>query len=392
MKYIKKDVGIKINNDRAFTLIELLAVIIILGVLMLVAIPSVTVYISNARKNAYVDTAREVIAGARNLVNEGKLDTFSPDTTYYIKASCIKTENGGKDGATSPYGSFVDDETYVIVTYNESDFDYYWVSRDTAGQGVPEPIEANDLDIEDIKSGIESGSIHTKPISFEKSNVLVINDTCDSYEKADVTLFPKGKTKTTVEIGDIVTIGTEDFYVIKTAASASDDLVLLARYNLKVGTICDNNYVVIGEYDTNAPGYGFQSSEARGWGPGNFYGTIAFSDRNYWSRTTSSYPANISLEGSYLKEYIDAYKVKLENMGTTTIKEVRLIKNSEVVALGCNRTSACHNAPAFVSETSYWIGTADTAHVLWVISSDANYYTNGYLSYDIYGIRPVVVI
>ncbi len=63
-------------------------------------------------------------------------------------------------------------------------------------------------------------------------------------------------------------------------------------------------------------------------------------------------------------------------MGTTTIKEVRLIKNSEVVALGCNRTSACHNAPAFVSETSYWIGTADTAHVLWVISSDANYYTN----------------
>ena len=39
----------KKTNKKGFTLIELLAVIIILGVLMIIAIPSVTQYISNSR-------------------------------------------------------------------------------------------------------------------------------------------------------------------------------------------------------------------------------------------------------------------------------------------------------------------------------------------------------
>ena len=69
----------KIKDNKAFTLIELLAVIIILGVLMIIAIPSVTTYISNSRKTAYIDTAKQVISGARNLVNEGRLEMYSPD-------------------------------------------------------------------------------------------------------------------------------------------------------------------------------------------------------------------------------------------------------------------------------------------------------------------------
>ena len=49
-------------NKRGFTLIELLAVIIILGILMIIAIPSVTSYINNSRKSAYIDTAKEIIS------------------------------------------------------------------------------------------------------------------------------------------------------------------------------------------------------------------------------------------------------------------------------------------------------------------------------------------
>ena len=64
-------------NKKGFTLIELLAVIIILGILMIIAIPSVTRYISDSRKNAYVDTAKEIIGGARNIVNGGKLEMYS---------------------------------------------------------------------------------------------------------------------------------------------------------------------------------------------------------------------------------------------------------------------------------------------------------------------------
>ena len=63
-------------NKKGFTLIELLAVIIILGILMIIAIPSVTTYINDSRKSAYVDTAKEIISGARNLVNSGELEMY----------------------------------------------------------------------------------------------------------------------------------------------------------------------------------------------------------------------------------------------------------------------------------------------------------------------------
>ena len=166
------------KKKNGFTLIELLAVIIILGILMIIAIPSVTSYINNSRKSAYVDSAREIIAGARNFVNEGKVPMYDTSATYYIKASCISTENGQK----SPYGEFVDDETYVIVTYDGKGYDYYWVSRDTTGQGVPTPTALKDLDEDDIKSDIALGTIIPTKISDDKSNVQLINSTCDGFE------------------------------------------------------------------------------------------------------------------------------------------------------------------------------------------------------------------
>ena len=44
------------KDKNGFTLIELLAVIIILGILMIIAIPSVTRYISDSRKASYIKT------------------------------------------------------------------------------------------------------------------------------------------------------------------------------------------------------------------------------------------------------------------------------------------------------------------------------------------------
>ena len=141
------------NNKKGFTLIELLAVIIILGILMIIAIPSVTSYINNSRKSAYVDTAKEIVTGTRNTVNEGKLEMYSTDTTYYIPASYIKTENGLK----SPYGDFT--EAYVGVTYDGKGYNYFWVSVDDTGQGVNKITNIDKLDEDDIKSDIKADDI-----------------------------------------------------------------------------------------------------------------------------------------------------------------------------------------------------------------------------------------
>ena len=42
-------------NKKAFTLIELLAVIVILGVILMIAIPKVSQYINRSKKDSFVD-------------------------------------------------------------------------------------------------------------------------------------------------------------------------------------------------------------------------------------------------------------------------------------------------------------------------------------------------
>ncbi len=137
------------RKEKGFTLIELLAVIIILGVIMLIAIPSVTRYINDSRKDTYVDTARQIVKGAIPLVNSGELDVYDTDTTYYIPAACVSTENA----LSSPFGEFQD--AYVIVGYTGEGYVYYWASVDTAHQGI-EIKEYNKLTRDDVKANIET--------------------------------------------------------------------------------------------------------------------------------------------------------------------------------------------------------------------------------------------
>ncbi len=161
------------KNKKGFTLIELLAVIIILGVIMLIAIPSVTRLINDSRKNAYVDTAKQIVKGAIPLVNGGEIEVYDTDTTYYLPASCIPVENN----LSSPYGDF--DKAYVIVGYTGEGYVYYWASVDKAHQGI-EIKEYNKLNKNDVKSNIET--IDTTIGIGGRSKITVLDsENCRSF-------------------------------------------------------------------------------------------------------------------------------------------------------------------------------------------------------------------
>ena len=126
-------------NKKGFTLIELLAVIIILGILMIIAIPSVTTYIQNSRKSAYVDTASAYIDAVRAKVNEGKdFKFFSKDTLYMVPvgndsaSSCVSVESGGKSPFSDKWKY-----AYVGVIYTGTGYNYFYISEDGASQGIP---------------------------------------------------------------------------------------------------------------------------------------------------------------------------------------------------------------------------------------------------------------
>lgn len=229
-------------------------------------------------------------------------------------------------------------------------------------------------------------------------------------DKEDSIIYPEGKNKSTVIVGDIVKIGNEEFYVINNDGA---NLVLLAHYNLKVGNIYENNWIKTGEFSNKDEGYGLQSRDARGWvyNEKNF-GTVAFSSTNYWnekvgkdysgnycnsnSYVTGTKCAYVYDENSNIKTYVDAYKKTLERMGVT-IKEARLLRVEEAYTLGCgNGTLNCKNSPAnapsWVYETSYWLGSACESKKIWRITSSGDFHCTNYSGDGFSGVRPVIVI
>ena len=125
-------------NKKGFTLIELLAVIIILGILMIIAIPSVTSYIQNSRKSAYVDTSVGYMDAVMKEVNSAKkLKLYSTDTLYMIPVgheknkSCVTVESGGQSPFSDEWSY-----AYVGVTYDGKGYNYYFIGEDGAGQGI----------------------------------------------------------------------------------------------------------------------------------------------------------------------------------------------------------------------------------------------------------------
>ena len=165
------------KKKNGFTLIELLAVIIILGILMVIAVPAVSQHIDGTKRNSYVSIAKSLAGGARNMINSTKYDLTDPNTTYYLDAACINTENN----FSSPYNDF--EKAYVVVTFEHDHYDYYWTSVDKSGIGVKSLINIDNLSDSDIQSGLTASDITTdRGIDKREKIVTILGTSCVTSE------------------------------------------------------------------------------------------------------------------------------------------------------------------------------------------------------------------
>lgn len=116
-------------NNKGFTLIELLAVIVILGILMLVAIPQVTKYIEQSRRDTFADTAKAYINGARYMYLNDEIDGCTVGNTATINIKDIHLENSNSSNMKSSFGGPLVGKVTITATKNNGSDTYEYTYK-----------------------------------------------------------------------------------------------------------------------------------------------------------------------------------------------------------------------------------------------------------------------
>ena len=325
----------------------------------------------------------------------------------YIEKSFTVVNTGTVD---TTYSIYLNDVENTFVT--KSDLVYELITEDGRVVAQTTCPDSNSKIATDINLPVNATHHYTLRITFKETG-LNQDDNKGKKFKSKIGLVEEEVTYAyTILSGDLNTVGSvvkianEEFYVI--GQEDSTHVRLLSKWNLKVGNILDgNSWSKTGEYTSSDTGYGLQSSDAKGDvdGASTFNGIVTFSSTNYWSSTVSTYPAwvytNAKESGTYkasIAEYVDNYVTYLTQQGVSVTG--RLIKQEELVTLGCNAsTYYCDStgshggtAPSWVYQTSYWTGSALSGNDVWGVGSFGAFVYSDYYSVGPFGVRPVIIL
>ncbi len=132
-------------NKNAFTLVELLAVIVILSILMAISVPNIISTLDRNKKVTYIGDAKKLIALARNQLGN-KINKPGYGELVRVNLSCLDAQDLPSDPEGNPYD---EDESFVVIVRKNEELIYYVNLIGKSGNGKTRGIyltERSNLD------------------------------------------------------------------------------------------------------------------------------------------------------------------------------------------------------------------------------------------------------
>ena len=143
-------------NNKGFTLVELLAVIVLVAILGGLAIPNVVSSINNSRKNTFLLDAKRMVSKAEYLISTNMEDRNTVKSGGSVKYNYNRLNEKG-EFQTDSDGQPFNPNTFVKVIKNDNSFSYCICAMGTnriisQGETVNCSLEENCIDSNDLTS------------------------------------------------------------------------------------------------------------------------------------------------------------------------------------------------------------------------------------------------